>query len=93
MAVKIVAMFALLALSVSAATALSFPQYYLSLIAFELNNPYAQSNLLQQAFATSISPSLAIAIQQQSWACQVAQQQILQQMMQQQILHLSLIHI
>jgi hypothetical protein len=63
MAAKILAIFALLALSVSAAIAVSFPQYNLSSIAFGLNNPYAQSNLLQQAFAMSMSPPLAIVVQ------------------------------
>jgi hypothetical protein len=54
MAAKILAMFALLAVLVSAATAVSFPQYYLSLIAFGVNNPYSQYDLPQQDFAAII---------------------------------------
>jgi hypothetical protein len=46
MAAKILTMFALLVLSVSAAIAVSFPQYNPSSIAFGVNNPYAQSSLL-----------------------------------------------
>jgi hypothetical protein len=45
MAAKILALFALLTLSVSAATAVSFPQYNPLLIAFKVNNPYSQYNL------------------------------------------------
>nr|ANH22217.1 putative storage protein [Eragrostis tef] len=83
MAAKVLALFALLALSVSAATAVTFPQYFTSPIAFEVNNPYALYNPLQQAFASSISPFLAMTIQQQYWPRQIFQQQILQQVQQQ----------
>jgi hypothetical protein len=85
MAAKILVLFALLALSVSAATALSFPQYNPSSTAFEVNNPYCQYNLPLQDFAASIPQSLALAAQQQYCPCQIAQLQILQQALQQQV--------
>jgi hypothetical protein len=60
MEAKILALFALLALSVSAATAVSFPQYNPPSIAFEVNNPYSQYDLPQQDFAATIPQSLAL---------------------------------
>jgi hypothetical protein len=58
-------MFAIVALSVSAATTVSFPQYYPPLITFRVSNPYCQYNLPQQDFAMSISQSLAMVPQQE----------------------------
>jgi hypothetical protein len=78
MAAKILVVFALLALSESVATAVSFPQYNPSSIPFGVSNPYAQSRLLQQALASSMSPPLVMAIQQQYQPRQIDQQQILQ---------------
>jgi hypothetical protein len=85
MAAKILAMFALLVVLVSAATAVSFPQYYPSLIAFGVNNPYFQYDLPQQDFAAISRQSLSMSAQQQYCARQTAQQQIMQQALQQQI--------
>jgi hypothetical protein len=79
MAAKILSLFALLDLSVSAATAVSFPQYNPSSISFEFNYSYSQYNLPQQDFAASIPQSFALASQQQYCPRQIAQQQILQQ--------------
>jgi hypothetical protein len=73
MAAKVLALFALLALSVSATTAACFPQYIPSSTAFEVNNAYSQYNLPQQDFATSIPQSLAMAAQQQYGPHEIAQ--------------------
>jgi hypothetical protein len=48
MAAKILPLFALLALSVSAATALSFPQYNPSSITLEVNNLTAHTTYLSK---------------------------------------------
>jgi hypothetical protein len=85
MVAKILAMFALLAVLVSAATAVSFPQYYPSLIAFGVNNPYSQYDLPRQDVAVISPQSLSMTAQQQYCARQTAQQQIVQQVQQQQI--------
>jgi hypothetical protein len=74
----LLALFALLALSVSDSTGMSFPQYNPSSIAFKVNNPYSQYNLPLHDFAESIPQSLALAAQQQYCPRQIAQQQIFQ---------------
>jgi hypothetical protein len=73
MAAKILAMLALLALLVSATTAVSFLQYYPSSIAFGVNNFYSQYNLPQQDFTLSIPQSLAMAAYQQYCPHQIVQ--------------------
>ena len=78
MAAKIFALLALLALSVSATTAIiipqcslaasaaTIPQYFSPIAAVGYENPIVQSNRLQHALAASVLQSQAIALQQQS---------------------------
>ena len=78
MATKIFALLALLALSVSATTAViipqcslaasaaTIPQYFSPIAAVGYENPIVQSNRLQHALAASVLQSQAIVLQQQS---------------------------
>jgi len=94
MATKILALFAVLALSVSAAkavfipqwslasTAATIPQYIPSVTAAGFENPIAQSYRLQQAFASSIISS---ALWQQQSSAHLAVQSIVAQQQLQQL--------
>ena len=78
MATKIFALLALLALSMSATTAViipqcslaasaaTIPQYFSPIAAVGYENPIVQSNRLQHALAASVLQSQAIVLQQQS---------------------------